>query len=352
MPLFAGLGLFFVVVAFAQVLKMSDAVTGLGISSSELLMAFIYSLPPLMGMLLPVSLLFATLLAIGRIANDRELIGLCAGGISPYRLLRVPFWLAALLATLSLAALVEGEPWGIGGLRSLMARSAQRALTQGVHIGQFTEWVPGVTFLARDKVGHDLIDVVFADRRGRKEPIVVSARRGQVLRGDDARDIVFDLRDGNILLPDEKRNAYRTIEFEQSYYLLDVGKIVRNKAQTVSSVQEKDLAELWEGTKSAASANKRALHAILLHRKAALPVATIIFAVLAVPLACQRTGGARARSFLYSSAIVGCYYYLGRAMELYARGGRLDPGFAAWLPNIIGVLAAGVMVWRFKKSAL
>ena len=39
-PLFDGL--FFVVVAFAQVLKLSDAVTGLGITAGEILAALVY----------------------------------------------------------------------------------------------------------------------------------------------------------------------------------------------------------------------------------------------------------------------------------------------------------------------
>ncbi|MCK5691041.1 LptF/LptG family permease, partial [Myxococcota bacterium] len=91
LPFMVGMGLFFIVVAFAQVLTISDAVTGLGISAGDILQALLYSLPPLMGILIPVSALFAVLLGVGRLASDREVIGLAALGITPYRLLRVPF---------------------------------------------------------------------------------------------------------------------------------------------------------------------------------------------------------------------------------------------------------------------
>ena len=86
-----------------------------------------------------------------------EVIGLCSGGVSPYRLLRVPFLVGCLLASISVFALVWGEPWGIRGLRQLMSRSAQRALAGGVRIGEFNEWVPGVTFLAQDQKNMRLI---------------------------------------------------------------------------------------------------------------------------------------------------------------------------------------------------
>ena len=45
-------------------------------------------------------------------------------------------------------ALYDG--WGVRGLRDLMSRSAQRALASGVRTGEFQEWLPGVTFLARE----------------------------------------------------------------------------------------------------------------------------------------------------------------------------------------------------------
>lgn len=350
-PLVVGLGLFFVVVAFAQVLKVSDSVTGLGITGSDVVIALIYSLPPLLGLLLPVSGLFATLLAVGRLAADNEIVALSAAGVSPYRLVRVPIAIGLVLALASGMSLAVGEPWGIRGLRSLMAYGAQRALASGVQVGEFNQWVPGVTFYAQGKKGKKLRDVVFADRRDNERPIVITARRGIVKTGERARDIVFDLEDGAILLHDKEADAYRVIHFEKSHYRLDVGGLVGKKARTMSSVQEKDLATLWRESHEERSRNKRAQLTITLHRKLALPLATIIFMLVAVPLGARASGGARARSFLYSAAIVGAYYYIGRAAELSARKGGFDPVLAAWLPNLLGIAAAALLLMRLPRRA-
>ena len=51
-PLFVGLGLFFIIVAFGQLMKISDSVTGIGITGSELLEALAYSIPPMLGILM------------------------------------------------------------------------------------------------------------------------------------------------------------------------------------------------------------------------------------------------------------------------------------------------------------
>jgi LPS export ABC transporter permease LptF len=350
-PFAVGMGLFFVVVAFAQMLKVSDTVTGLGITGFEVLEALFYSLPPLMGLLIPASALFATLLGIGRLASDREFTGLAASGVSPYRHLRVPGAVGAMLAVVCAFTLMVGEPWGIRGLRRVISTGAQRALASGVRLRQVNEWVPGVTFMAQDQVAGELRDVVFADRREAGRPIVISARRGRVGTGPRARDIVFDLWDGAIVLHDEHSDLIRVLRFDASRYRLDVSRLVQDAPRTMSSLQGKSMAALWQASQNEKTSRRKRVSAmVILQRKAALPLATLIFSLLAVPLALRATSGARARGLLYSAAIVGVYYYLGRAVELAAREGNYPAVLAAWTPNLLGLLGLLVLLWRMRRS--
>jgi len=349
-PFAVGLGLFFVVVAFAQLLKVSDSVTGLGVSGSTLLRAFGFSLPPLAGILIPVSILFATLLGVGRLSADREVIAMTAVGVSPFRLLRVPAILGIALACVSAFAMIVGEPWGITGLKTLMARNAQTSLAGGIRAGEFVEWTPDMTFLARGKQGNRLQHVVFADRRDARRPIMVSAKHGEVKIGERPEDILFELEDGAILLYSPGSDSQRLIRFDQGKYRIDVSKLVGGKFHTAHEAQSWTFSRLWEESRTAPKESKRALYTIVLHRKLALPLATLIFALLAVPLAIRSTSGARARGFLYSTLIVGAYYYIGRAVELSARSGGFPPWLAAWVPNIIGVIALLLMLRRFRKA--
>ncbi|MFC1611596.1 LptF/LptG family permease, partial [Myxococcota bacterium] len=224
-PFCVGMGLFFVVVAFAQVLLISDTVTGLSVTALEVLKALLYSLPPVMGLLIPVSVFFATLMGVGRMASDKELVGMAAGGVSPYRHLLVPASFGAVLAVACALSMIYGEPWGVRGIEALFKQSAQRALAGGVRAGEFHEWVSGVTFMAQDEREGELVDVVFADRRDQERPIVISARRGNVVSGQRTEDIVFDLRDGAIVLHDEGSELLRVLHFEKSRYRLDVARL-------------------------------------------------------------------------------------------------------------------------------
>ncbi|MEC9464476.1 MAG: LptF/LptG family permease [Myxococcota bacterium] len=350
LPLVVGLGLFFVVVAFGQLMQISDSVTGLGITSSDMLLALGYSIPPLLGILLPVSMLFATMLAVGRMASDREPMGWCAAGGSPYSLLRMPALMGLCLSGLTLLATLFGEPWGVRGIRDLMSESAQQALASGVNTGEFTEWIPGVVFYAADRDGEELVDVFFSDRRDRSQPLTVSAARGKLFGGSEARDIVFELRDGTIWLRDGDGGTQHRVRFERTLYRLDVGKLVGNKAKTLSPVQGKDVDELLAAIASEQEPKHKALLEVTFHRKLALPVAVVIFALLAVPIGCKRGAGARARSFLVSTALVGAYYYIGRAAELQARQGEFPAMLAPWLPNLLGIVALAWMLKRMPRT--
>jgi lipopolysaccharide export system permease protein len=351
-PFAVGLGLFFVVVAFAQVLKVSDAATGLGVTGGEVVQALIYTLPPLMGLLIPVSLFFATQLAVGRIASDREVIAMASAGVTPFRLLRVPILLGVLLAGVSAFTLIVGEPWGLGRLDVLMSAGAQRALASGVRIGEFTQW-GGISFTAGGEKDGKLQDVVFMDRRNANSPVAIFAKRGSVLGGKRAQDLVFELEDGTVRLSNEESKGSRVLRFQKSRYRFDVGGRVTNKLSTVPEAQKLPLAEIWRRAHDPERSRRAiARYTITFHRKIAFPLATIIFALLAVPLAVRATGGARARGFLYSAGIVGAYYYVGRAAELAARGGRFDPTVAAWLPNLLGLIVVILMLYRLPRRAV
>ena len=65
----------------------------------------------------------------------------------------------------------------------------------------------------------------------------------------------------------------------------------------------------------------------------------------------SRRRGARARGFLISTVLVGAYYYIGRAAELQARNGDFPAVLAAWLPDLLGLVALIVMLIRFRRSA-
>jgi len=86
------------------ILQLSDFVIDRDVAWSDLLRALVYKMPDLFVIGLPIAVLFATFLALGRLKHDRELIALQASGISLRRVIApvIAFGLLVGLATFAL----------------------------------------------------------------------------------------------------------------------------------------------------------------------------------------------------------------------------------------------------------
>ena len=88
-------------------------------------------------------------------------------------------------------------------------------------------------------------------------------------------------------------------------------------------------------TKSDLNPKDRQVYTIELFDKIALPITTIVFVLLGVPLAITPPRVRYNRGLLFSILII-FTYYLVRALSLsFGEAGSLAPFLAAWLPNII-----------------
>jgi lipopolysaccharide export system permease protein len=90
------------------------------------------SLPWIMVMTIPMSLLFGILIAIGRLSADSELVALRAGGVSLFTLYRPILVLSALLTGLNVYLMVEVLPEGNHALQKLRVEILTQSLTEEI----------------------------------------------------------------------------------------------------------------------------------------------------------------------------------------------------------------------------
>ena len=85
---------------------------------------------------------------------------------------------------------------------------------------------------------------------------------------------------------------------------------------------------------------------IQLHDKIALPVTTIVFVLIGVPLAITPPRVRYNRGFLFSILII-FFYYLLRALSVsFGEAGALPPFFAAWIPNILIAIVGSYLYYK------
>lgn len=336
----------FLVLAFLQLAQISDSATGFGVTGDDLIWAVAYSLPPALGILIPIGTLTAVLLTFGRLQSEREILGYLATGGTLNSLLRTPLLVAVGLSFCAGLGTVYGEPWGVTGLRELMAHGAKRSLAEGVEPGVFYKWTPELTFYARAQENGTMTDWLLSERSAERN-IVVSAKSGALLAETDRLEVAFEMQDGVMYTKDGK-GELSMMTFSRGTYRVDIESLVGNKAKTISPVHGLTLNELWEKSQFSTTPKRKARYTVAFHRKWSFPLATIIFAALAVPVGILVGIRGRGVGVVVLLTIVASYYYVGRAAELSARALQFDPVAAAWLPNFVGI-GLFLPLWFFAK---
>ncbi|MBQ9616644.1 MAG: LptF/LptG family permease, partial [Selenomonadaceae bacterium] len=83
-----------------------------------------------------------------------------------------------------------------------------------------------------------------------------------------------------------------------------------------------------------------------LYQRITVPMASLIFALIGIPLGLQPTRNSSSMGFAMSVIIIFLYYAAMTMANALGRGGVVTPILAVWIPNIIGLVAGTVLMRR------
>lgn len=305
--LFVALGA--VVADLMQEIALGKVPVGLGLSQLGLRM--LRWLP----MVLPLATFLGLLLGIGRLYRDSEMAVLTAFGRSPRDLLRPLAWVALPLAALVAACSLWIGPWAQHTSRAMIAAANRSLLIAGLEAGRFRELPAGrgvlyVTALSTD--GSHMRNVfIQSDKDGRMS--VITARRGELFVDGDAR--YLRLLDGMRVDGVPGQKDYRVLHYQRSEIRLPAD-AAANTRQDASSASTGELL-----------ASGRADARAELHWRIATPLAVLLLALLAIPLARSEPRQPRYDLLLLALAL----YVIYTSLMLVGRSYLLTGKIHAWL---------------------
>jgi lipopolysaccharide export system permease protein len=310
-------------------LYLADASVGTISSDIVLDMLFLRTLTSF-NIMLPFALFIAVLLAFGRLYKDSEMTALLACGIGPGQILKVVMVIAlGCSVVVALVSFFVG-PWAQEKALQVQEQARTGNVFEAVSAGQFNKignssQVFYVEGLSED---HSQLHNVFIQSQTPDGVLeVFSARSGyqQVDATTGARYLV--LVDGYRYQGEPGSVDFKVFQYEKNAVRLDdqgVTPLRRNHW----SIPSRDL---WNSTSSWDQAE--------LHWRFAMPIATVLLAILAMLL--SRTSprqGRFAKLFVAILVFVTYYNSLGVAMSWIQRG--VVPSFVGlwWVHLILGVL--------------
>ncbi len=345
------LGLGFLVYTFILLLQFlfssAEMIIRRGLPASIVGQLLLYSLPNIVVLTIPMALLLGVLVGIGRLASDSELIALRSTGMSIYRLLRPVLLLSAVLTLVNGLLMIYLLPQGNRAVSRLYLDILTRTVAQQVEPRVFyNEWQGKVLYIFETSPrGEDWKGVFLADAVPSERQEVIVARRGRLLVEDAGERVVLQLSDAikhSFDFHSPKR--YETSRHETLRMVLRDRFLSTERARiaTRRGPRELELGELRKLARDiSATPEQRRIARVGVHKMFAIPAACLVMGLLSLPLGFTNRHGGRSSGFAISIGVIVAYYVMLSQGEDAARLGKVSPGLAIWLPDLL-LLAVGL----------
>ena len=196
--------------------KMSDSLIGKGLSAWIILQLILYSLAWMLVLVVPMSVLVATLMAFGGMSQNNEIAILKATGMSLYKMMIPPIIGSAFVALLLVYFNNNIYPNANHAARLLLEDISRKKPTLSLIPGVFSQEVPQYSILARkiDQSNNEIKDVTIYDYSNLPKVNIVTAKDGKIYFSATQKKLIMDLYNGEI---HESSNSdvaeYRRLKF-------------------------------------------------------------------------------------------------------------------------------------------
>jgi lipopolysaccharide export system permease protein len=339
-----GILVFTLILLMGRLIKLTDLVISRGVPMADISRMILYLMPSFLVFTIPMAFLLAVLLAFGRLSADNEITVMKSGGLSLVQIMP-PVLLCAMVAVLlTLAASIIGVPWGNTAFKRISFEMLKQNVAATIREKVFWDEIPGIILYTDhyDEQNRTLKGIIIHDSRDQARPMTIFAAAGKVGCTPNQQDICLVLDNGSIHAAG-KGDEYRLVNFGE--YVLTVagpgreGGIGRNEL-------DMGIGELRRQINDPATPKAtRFKQTTELQSRFAFPFASLVFAVVAVPLGIQNRRSGKSAGFSVSIGILLAYYVLLSLLRTLAERGTLPAGLALWLPNMI-FLAVGCYCLR------
>ncbi len=346
--LFGVMAFTLIMVAGGLLFKLANLIIERGVSLGVAARLFVYQLPSVVVLTLPMSCLLAALLGFSKMSSNSEVVALKAAGISFARICR-PVMLSAILVSLLSLSLNEtvvplGQQAAENVMRYEVIREKPALLKEQVFLreaGQSEDGTSRIVYINR-----------LLPRSGKMENVVVQEFQGSALRRITVAetgewvDGVWNLSNGDVFEMQPDGQVIRLMHFANQRMPLPLSP--QQVDRSAIDPEELNAMELWKHIElmKVQGANLDPLW-VIFHMRLALPWACVILAIIGTSLGVrpQRRGGASV-GFGQSILIVFVYYIFMSMGKAFGQAGYMSPFLGAWLPNILFLICGLALARR------
>lgn len=336
-PLILSLAVLIFVMLLGNLIKIADLIINKGVDPLSVTKLFLYLIPYLLVYILPIACLSATLLSLGRLSSDNEIIAMRTGGIALLNLI-IPLLILGLI--LSLLLLIFNDqiiPYAhFASRKTLMEvgiKNPTAALEPGVFINSFDRYILFIYRIEKNI----LYSIRIYEPQEDKPTRTIVAKRGEFISVPEKKIVKLKLMDGTSDEPDPNNpsNFYK-LNFKTYFMTLNLAQVGTDKNQIEKKPKDMTLKELKNEIKKLKLSRIDPTPLVTeMNKKISLSFSCIVFIILGAPLAIMTRRREKSINFALAFLVAGIYYLLLLGAEALSLQGMLDPKIAIWIPNIL-----------------
>ncbi len=309
---------------------------------------------------LPIGLLTAVLLVLGRMSSQQEITAMRAAGLSLGYIAR-PIWvIAGAAAILSMALNFYVMPQARTAYRQTLVQAVRQNPLSFIVPKTFVRDFPGAVVYVGERSGSELRELWLWRTDAQKRVIgVLRAKTGTVEFREADNRMILTLREVSVEARNEKRpedfskpqpvgtsesmtvelrldGVFRQMKLGQKINWMTYGQLMARKAELAAKGVAASAAERLELTRVVMALNE----------KAAASLAVLAFAFVAVPLGIKVSRKETSANLGIAVALVLGYYFLSALTGMLERSPALRPELWVWAPPL-AYAAAGL--WLFRR---
>lgn len=352
-PFLLGLAAFTMILLIARILKLVELVVTRGVPFLEIAKLFALILPTFLEMTVPMALLLAIFLGLGRLSGDHELLALKASGISPTQVL-LPIAAVALsvsLITLLLTTLVR--PAANLALKKELYTIAKNRVGTALKENVFNDDFPQVLIYVDELVppGDTSQGVLIVDRRNPARENIIFSKVALIVSDEESNTIDLKLFDGALYEREKQRPSFSQTRFNTYDLKLEFDEAFSPIRKKQRGPKEMSLRRLGKSIQLKESKGLRPTAELIeLHQRFSFAFAPLVLSLLGASLVMVPTRSRASRSWGFALCLTWLLVYYGLLSMGKALGERevLPPAVALWLPNIV----VGLVGIRLFQKAL
>lgn len=337
-----------------KIFDLMDLLIRKGVPFEIVLRLFLYALPFLLALSVPMSVLIASLIVFGNLSQNFEIIASKSCGISLKRLMLGPLIFAILVFSFMVWFNDRILPESNHKFKNLLIDIYIKRPIAQIKAGVFNE-VGNYKLYLRNKDDRTayIEDVRIYDISDYGKTFL-TAKEGYIRSFQDSI-LVFNLKNGQMhQFLDGFVNKYRVINFKNYEIIIKLDISMQIRERDFRSDREMNIKQLLDEYKRKKEEYKNAndtelkkylktrLNQILveINKKFSLPFAAIVFVLLAAPISSIVKRGGFGTALGISFVIFTIYYIFLIGGEELAKKGMINGTIAMWFPNVFFFIVA------------